>query len=91
MQGFLPGVECRARPFPWTTGESGRPLTLSSFLYLQLREHPDFLVVQGRGEHDTPHQGESLALLCGITDRRTGSEGFLRRNKDIEKQNGRMR
>ena len=25
---------------------------------------------------DTPHQGESLALLCGVTDRRTGSEDF---------------
>ena len=24
----------------------------------------------------SPHQGESLALLCGVTDRRTGSEDF---------------
>ena len=25
----------------------------------------------------SPHQGKSLALLCGVTDRRTGSEDFL--------------
>ena len=24
----------------------------------------------------SPHQGESLTLLCGVTDRRTGSEHF---------------
>ena len=24
----------------------------------------------------SPHQGESLALRCGVTDRRTGSEDF---------------
>ena len=34
------------------------------------------LYSRGGGEHDTPHQGESLALLCGVTDRRTGSEDF---------------
>ena len=56
MQGFLPGVKCHARPLPWTTGESGRPITHSSFLYLQRRERPDSPVVQGRGraQHSTP-------------------------------------
>ena len=34
------------------------------------------LYSRGGVEHDTPHQGESLALLCGVTDRRTGSEDF---------------
>ena len=34
------------------------------------------LYSRGGGEHNTPHQGESLALLCGVTDRRTGSENF---------------
>ena len=74
MRGFLPGVECCARPLPWTTEESGRPLTHSSVLYLQRRERPDPPVRPLK--RLSPHQGESLALLCGVTDRRTGSEDF---------------
>ena len=55
-------------------GGSGRPLTHSSFLYLQSRECPD---PPARPlKMLSPHQEESLALLCGVTDRRTGSEDF---------------
>ena len=70
MQGFLPGVECHARPLPWTTGVSGHPLTHSSFLYLQRRECPD---PPARFLHT---REKALHLMCVVTDRRTGSEVF---------------
>ena len=75
MRGFLPGVECRARPLPVMESQDAlyvadreRSCVLESVLTL--------LYSRGGVEDDTPHQGESLALLCGVTDRRTGSEDF---------------
>ena len=75
MQGFLPVVECRARPLGLQESQDA--------LYVADRERSCVLVVvptllqsKGGGEHDTPPQGQSLALRCGVTDRRTGSEDF---------------
>ena len=53
---------------------SGRLLTHSSFLYLQSRECPDSPARPLK--RLSPNQGESLALLRVVTDRRTGREDF---------------